>query len=41
MNKSETMANILLGIITAMKKNKAWREMKQLKGSRSSDRKVR
>lgn len=35
------MANILLGIITAMKKNKAWREMKQLKGSRSSDRKVR
>ena len=25
------MANILLGIITAMKKNKAWREMKQLR----------
>lgn len=35
------MANIVLGIITAMKKNKARRERKQINGSRSSDRKVR
>lgn len=35
------MANIVLGITTAMKKNKARRERKQINGSRSSDRKVR